>query len=147
MKNFEAASSLAEKLKAAGFTITTEGGRLRVAPADMLTDELRDQIKQHRDALIPLVAKEALQPAPAARVGIDPTPADKTAPRANMAPSRLSCGSCLHYQPGEPNPAESLGRCLLTVGGGPPHGGGGYRACFPMAPRTCSHFDAIKEAL
>lgn len=49
-------SILVEKLKAAGFTLTAEGSRLRVAPADMLTDELRQRIREHRAGLISILA-------------------------------------------------------------------------------------------
>jgi len=51
--------SLLAELKAAGFTLTVEGERLRVRPADFLTDALRSAIREHRDALHALVASES----------------------------------------------------------------------------------------
>ncbi len=63
-------SLLVEKLKAGGFTLTAEGGRLRVAPAGRLTDELREAIRQRRAALLSLVANEAPEAARALLAGI-----------------------------------------------------------------------------
>ncbi len=56
----------------------------------------------------------------------------------------VRCGDCVHFQPGEPLPAQSLGRCKLTSTGLPPAPVKGYRACFPMAPRQCNDYE-IKE--
>ncbi|MHB8225079.1 TubC N-terminal docking domain-related protein [Acidithiobacillus sp.] len=56
-------SLLVEKLKAAGFTLSAEGSRLRVMPADSLTDELRQSIREHRAGLVRILAAET---APAA---------------------------------------------------------------------------------
>lgn len=77
-------------------------------------------------------------------MGIGPAPAAKAPPRADLGPSRVTCGACSHFLPGEPLPGESLGRCGVT-GTGPPPGGSGYLACYPMAPRTCSHFEGIES--
>lgn len=52
-------SLLVEELRAEGFTLTAEGSRLRVAPADSLTDELRRSIKEHRAGIIALLAAES----------------------------------------------------------------------------------------
>jgi len=130
-------SLLAEKLRAAGFSLTAEGSRLRVAPADRLTDELRAGIREHRAELIALLAAES---APAVRSGTDTTPAEKIAPRANM----VACGTCLHFLPDTINQIEGLGRCGVT-GTGPPAGGSGYRACFPLAPRQCPSYQPRNE--
>ena len=54
-----AASSLLAELKAAGFTLSAEGSRLRVAPADMLTDELRQRIREHRAGIMSILAAES----------------------------------------------------------------------------------------
>ena len=130
-------SLLVEKLRAAGFTLTAEGSRLRVAPADKLTDELRAHIREHRAGLIALLAAES---APAVESYPSPTPAQKVAPRANM----VSCGTCLHFLPDYINPPQGLGRCGVT-GTGPPAGGNGYGACFPMAPRRCPAYQPRNE--
>ena len=135
-------SLLVEKLRLAGLTLTAEGGRLRVAPADSLTDELRAAIREHRAGLVRILAAET---APAADSYPSPTQAEKVPPRANMAPSRVSCGACSHFLPGQPLPGESLGGCPLTGTGLPPAGGSGHGAPYPMAPRTCPSYEQRSE--
>lgn len=81
--------------------------------------------------------------APAPRESMD----DTTAPapmqhRANLAPQRVSCGSCARFQPG-PQPL-SIGRCLATVDGQPPKDQRGYLAAFPMAVRSCPEFSGVQ---
>ena len=146
MKNFNpspmAASSLLAELRAAGFTLAADGSRLRVAPADSLTDELRAAIREHRAGLVRILAAET---APAAESYPSPTQAEKMPPRANLAPSRVFCGGCSHFLPDTINPAQGVGRCGVT-GTGPPPGGSGYSACYPFSPRTCSHFQPLKES-
>ncbi|MHB8210870.1 MAG: TubC N-terminal docking domain-related protein [Acidithiobacillus sp.] len=66
-----AASSLLAELRAEGFTLTAEGSRLRVAPADSLTDELRQRIKEHRAEIVALLAAEST---PAVRSATDMPP-------------------------------------------------------------------------
>ena len=134
-------SSLLAELKAAGFALTAEASRLRVAPADRLTDELRAGIREHRAELIALLAAES---APAVRSGTDTTPAASVRPERDMAPSRVSCGTCLHFLPDTINQSEGLGRCGMT-GTGPPAGGSGYGACFPLAPRQCPSYQPRNE--
>ena len=130
-------SLLVEKLRAAGFTLSAEGSRLRVMPADSLTDELRQSIREHRAGIVALLAAES---APDVRSTTDITPAEKMQHRPDMTPSRVSCGTCLHFVPDSINPAQGVGRCGVT-GAGPPSGGDGYRACFPSAPRTCPSYE------
>ena len=130
-------SLLAEELKAAGFTLSAEGSRLRVMPADSLTDELRQSIREHRAGIVALLAAES---APAVESTTDATPAEKMQHTADMASSRAFCGQCSLFLPGQPLPGQSLGTCSLT-GAGPPSGGNGYRACYPMAPRTCPSYE------
>lgn len=74
-------------------------------------------------------------------MGIDTTPAEKMQHRANMAPSRVTCGDCLHFMPGQPLPGESLGACSLTMTGLPPAGGSGHGAPYPTAPRACPSYE------
>ncbi|MHB1670015.1 TubC N-terminal docking domain-related protein [Thiomonas sp.] len=130
-------SLLVEELKAAGFTLSAEGSRLRVMPAGSLTDELRQSIREHRAGIVALLAPES---APDVRSTTDITPAEKMQHRPDMTPSRVSCGTCLHFLPDTIHPAQGVGRCGVT-GAGPPSGGDGYRACFPSAPRTCPSYE------
>lgn len=46
-------------LRAAGFTVTQEGDRLKVAPASRLTPELRAMVQAHRDEIIAALQREA----------------------------------------------------------------------------------------
>ena len=131
-------SLLVEELKAAGFTLSAEGSRLRVMPADSLTDELRRNIKEHRAGIIALLAAES---APAVESTIDATPAEKMQHRADMTPSRVSCGTCLHFVPDSINPAQGVGRCEVTGAGPPSVASGDYAACYPLAPRTCPSYE------
>lgn len=78
-----AASSLLAELRAEGFTLTAEGSRLRVAHADMLTDELRQRIREHRAGLMSILAAES---APAVRSATDATPAACVQHRARKGP-------------------------------------------------------------
>lgn len=131
-------SLLVEELKAAGFTLSAEGSRLRVMPADSLTDELRRSIKEHRAGIVALLAAES---APAGRSATDATPAEKMQHRPDMAPSRVSCGTCLHFVPDSINPAQGVGRCGVTGAGPPSVASGDYAACYPLAPRTCLSYE------
>ena len=78
-------------------------------------------------------------------VGTDTTPATTMQHGADMAPSRVSCGTCLHFLPGQPLPGQSLGRCTLTLAGLPPAPVRGYAACYPLAPRQCQSFEGIES--
>lgn len=131
-------SLLVEELKSAGFTLTAEGSRLRVAPADSLTDELRQRIREHRAGIIALLAAES---APAVENYPSPTEPLSVQHRADMAPSRASCGTCLHFLPDSINPAQGVGRCEVTGAGPPSVASGDYAACYPLAPRTCPSYE------
>ena len=135
-----AAASLLAELKAAGFTLTAEGSRLRVAPADSLTDELRQAIREHRAGIVRILAAEA---APAPQSATDTTQPLSVQPEPRKRPQRTSCRMCLHFLPDTVNPAQGVGRCEVT-GAGPPSGGSGYKACYPMAPRTCPSYEGIE---
>ncbi len=54
------AARLLADLNAAGFTLTADGERLLVAPADRLTDELRAAIRRYKPVL--LAVAQALTP-------------------------------------------------------------------------------------
>ncbi|WP_215844209.1 hypothetical protein HHS34_010505 [Acidithiobacillus montserratensis] len=176
--------TLWRNLEAEGFTLTTKGGRLRVAPADRLTDEHRAAIRQHREGLLALAENNPLgaaqqveiyQLTPLARddsTGLSvaamaacrvcrgvrfwtvpggrwvcatchpPAPSLSGIQWTEAAPPEpvTCCARCANFQHGEPNPAESLGRCGVTLSGLPPPGGTGYRAPSPGARRTCPKF-------
>lgn len=132
-------SLLVEKLRAAGLTLSAHGGRLQVGPADLLTDELRQSIKEHRAGLISI-----LEAAPAIESYPSPTPAEKMQHRANTGPSRVFCGQCLHFLPDTINPAQGIGTCSLTGAGPPSVASGDYAACYPMAPRKCPSYEGIE---
>lgn len=57
-------------------------------------------------------------------------------------PAWVRCGDCGRFLPGDPLPGQSLGLCRLTATGLPPKPVRGYAACFPMAPRQCSNYEA-----
>ena len=82
MKNSDP-SLLVEKLMAAGFTLTADGPRLRVAPADLLTDELRAGIREHKAGLISILAAES---APAVQSTTDTTPTTTMQPEPKKPP-------------------------------------------------------------
>lgn len=134
-------SLLVEELKAAGFTLSAEGSRLRVMPADSLTDELRQSIREHRAGIVALLAAES---APDVRSTTDITPAEKMQHGPDMTPSRVSCGTCLHFVPDTINPAQGIGTCSLTGAGPPSVASGDYAACYPMAPRKCPSYEGIE---
>ena len=52
----ESAPALMQRLRAAGFELTAKGDRLRIRPADRVTPALRDQIAQHKPALLSALA-------------------------------------------------------------------------------------------
>jgi hypothetical protein len=80
--------------------------------------------------------------APVRRESMDTTTAPAPMPyRANLAPQRVSCGSCARFQPG-PQPL-SIGVCLATSHGLAPEGGSGYKAAFPMAQRQCPEYAGV----
>ena len=129
-----AASSLLAELRAAGFTLTAEGSRLRVAPADLLTDELRAGIREHRAELVRILAAES---APDGRSTADLTQPPSVRPERDMA----HCGACSHFLPDSINPAQGVGRCGVTGAGPPSVASGDYAACYPMAPRQCPSYE------
>ena len=116
-----------------------DGGQLRVGPPSMLWPYDVEYIKEMKPALVSLLVAEQ------SGVGIDTTRTEKVPPRANMAPSRVSCGACLHFIPGQPLPGQSLGRCTLTLPGLPPAPVRGYAACYPLAPRQCQSYEGIES--
>jgi hypothetical protein len=130
--------SLLAEMRSAGLTIAVDGGRLRVGPAGLLTDELRASIREHRAGLISILAAET---APAVESATDPTPAEKidSRPVSGPAMGTVHCRDCQHFVPDTINPPEGVGLCGVT-GAGPPSGGSGYKACYPMAPRRCPSY-------
>ncbi|MBU2755310.1 hypothetical protein HFU84_12165 [Acidithiobacillus sp. CV18-2] len=133
-------SFLVAELRGRGLTLNVESGRLRVAPADRLTNELRASIREHKEALLSLVANKAPQAALGGERYIRTTTTEKTAPAQDMAAQRVTCGQCQHFNRDTINPSQGMGLCTLTKAGLPPSGGTGYRACYPMAQRACHDF-------
>lgn len=131
------AVTLLAVMRKVGLNVRLDGGQLRVGPQAMLASYDVAYIKEHRAELITILAAES---APAGRSTTDATPAEKMQHGADMAHSRVSCGTCLHFVPDAINPAQGVGRCGVT-GAGPPSGGSGYKACYPMAPRTCPSYE------
>lgn len=132
MKNFES-SLLVEKLRTAGLTLSAHGGKLKVGPAGLLTDGLRQSIRENRAEIIRILAATP-ESYPST------TPAASVRPEPRKQPQRVTCGECARFLPGQPLPGQSLGTCSLT-GAGPPDGGSGYKACYPMAPRACPSYE------
>lgn len=83
----------------------------------------------------PLAAKQS-------GMGIDATPAASVQHGADTGPSRVSCGTCLHFLPDTVNPAQGVGRCAMTLTGLPPAPlNGSYGVPYPFTPRTCTHHE------
>ena len=121
------AATLLAEIEQVGGEIWTEGDRLkfRDTPARLVP-----AIREHKAALLALLSPPTT----------DATPAAGVQPERDMAPSRVSCGTCLRFLPGHPLLGQSLGRCSLTKAG-PPSGGSGYKACYPLAPRQCPSYE------
>jgi len=87
-----------------------------------------------------IVAKNHVLAALVEKMGIDATQPVRVDSEQDMArPERVTCGSCVRFQPGTTK--MGIGSCLVTVTGQPPAGNrGDYRAAFPMAPRRCPEF-------
>ena len=128
------AVTLLAVMRKVGLHVRLDGGQLRVGPARLIEPYDVAYIKEHRAALVSILAAES---APDIESATDATPAEKMQHRPDMTSSRVSCGTCLHFLPDTIHPAQGVGRCGVT-GAGPPSGGDGYRACFPLAPRRCS---------
>ena len=79
--------------------------------------------------------------------GMSTTPAEKTAPRANMGPLRVACRDCQHFTPNPHNPEWGIGTCAatLTRDGRAAPGSRGYGVCYPMAPRQCPSYQPRNE--
>lgn len=124
-----AAASLLVELKAAG-------SRLRVAPADSLTDELRQAIREHRTGIVRILAAEAAPDVESYLCTTQPLSVRHSADMApQSAPATVTCGSCVRFQPGTTK--MGIGVCSATSNGLPPKEQRGYLAAYPMAPRLC----------
>lgn len=127
------AVTLLAVMRKVGLHVRLDGGQLRVGPQTMLAPYDVAYIKELKPALIALLAAES---APAVRSSTNATTAACVHPEQDMA----HCGACSHFLPDTINPAQAVGRCGVT-GAGPPSGGSGYKACYPMAPRTCPSYE------
>lgn len=122
-------ASLMSEIEQAAGEIWMEGERLkfRAVPARLIP-----LIRENKAALLALLAVPH-----GVRSTTDTTPAATMQHRADMAPSRLSCGTCLHFVPDTINPAQGVGTCKITGAGPPSAEHGDYRACYPLAKRYC----------
>ncbi|MBV2132707.1 hypothetical protein KRX52_07800 [Pseudomonas sp. MAP12] len=79
-------------LRGAGLAVELEGERLRVTPADRITADLRQFVRDHRaELLAELSAANDAQPAsepPQAPAAPTPAPAAESAPEAASEPTR-----------------------------------------------------------
>jgi hypothetical protein len=73
--------SLIKEIRALGCTLQVEGESLRVRPASLLTDSLREAIREHKTAILSLICRECGEPLRAtehARYRAFECPADST---------------------------------------------------------------------
>lgn len=150
----KAAQIIVDIVDAGGFIVAEKGEIV----ARRVPRHLIPHIREHKPALLALLSPQPfVAPLPSEqcaddyamveRLAIQAESMDSTtalAPtpyRADIAPSRVSCGSCARFQPG-PQPL-SIGVCLATSHGLPPEGGSGYKAAFPMAQRQCPEFSGV----
>ena len=95
-----AAASLLVELKAAG-------SRLRVAPADWLTDELRAGIREHRAGIVRILAAEAAPDVESYLCTTQPLSVRHSADMApQSAPATITCGQCSRFLPDTINPRQ-----------------------------------------
>lgn len=132
------------ELRSQGLTLTAEGGKLQVGPTERLTDELRQVIREHRAALLALVASESEN---TAKWYNHTTQAPKVSQNANMAQQKalVRCCDCSRFVPMDGTVGDSvwgIGSCTTTDSGLSPDG----KACWPRAPRTCSNFNHRRKA-
>jgi hypothetical protein len=75
------ANDVMQVLSAAGLTVTADGDRLMVSPAELLTDDLRNLIRSNKGVLLRLAGGSAETiPGPAAENPLKPTKATSTLP-------------------------------------------------------------------
>jgi hypothetical protein len=132
--------SLLAELKAAGFTLTVEGERLRVRPADLLTDALRSAIREHRDALHALVASENTEVRDRAKGVLTARVPSVSKPKLH---ERVCCGECQRFTP-DPVGFGGIGTCDRTGTGLAAERPTFEPPCYPMTPRRCSSFLALE---
>ena len=132
--------SLLAKLRSLGLALTVKGDRLMVRPSGLLTDELRQAIRENRSALLSLVASERLEQSENRTAAIHAGNGKQQSAMTQKLES-LRCCSCGNFWPMSQDIGDSvfgLGRCALTRSGLPPNGS----ACWPRAIRKCSHFNS-----
>ena len=132
--------SLLAELRSLGLALTVKGDRLMVRPSGLLTDELRQAIREHRSALLSLVASERLEQSENRTAAIHAGNGKQQSAMTQKLES-LRCCSCGNFWPMSQDIGDSvfgLGRCVLTRSGLSPDGS----ACWPRAIRKCSHFNS-----
>ena len=141
----KSSDSLLVELGSRGLTLTAKGGRLIVRPAGLLTDELRQAIRENRVGLLTLVASERSDLADTCQHAIHAEKSEQRVATARALES-VRCCSCRNFLPMPQDIGDSefgLGRCGLTHGGLTPESS----ACWPKAIRKCFHFNPAKENL
>lgn len=103
--------------------------------ADTYDAEERAAIMEY-DGGLPRATAERL-------AGIRSTQPASVQHRADMPPSRVTCGDCAEFAPDAINPVQGGGACSMTSNGMPPHASRGYGVCYPMAPRQCPDFKEL----
>ena len=137
MKSFD---SLLAELRSRDLVLTVKVGRLMVGPAGLLTDQLRQAIREHRSALLSLAASERAEQSEN-RMGAIHAENGKQRSAMSRELESSRCCSCGNFRPMSRDIGDSafgLGRCALTRSGLSPDGS----ACWPRAMRKCSHFNS-----
>ena len=112
------------RMRAAGFALSVEDGRLMCEPLSRLSEEQRATLRAHKSALINLLTDTD---APARAL----TDADLSTPPPALAPE-VRCSDCHHGQPATPGDPWSWHLC--AAGADRAHGWG-------MAARRCGRWE------
>ena len=132
------ATEVIAEIKQAGGEIWAEGERLKFRD---IPARLVPAIREHKTALLALLKEEQTGLYCAQAVSVVPKPAMAQ----QTAQATVSCGQCVHFQPGFT--ALGVGVCLATTNGLPPKEQRGYLAAYPMAPRRCPEYAGTGSSL
>lgn len=118
------AKTMLSAIRSAGLHIYLEAGELRVGPASKLWDYDLPLIRDHKEALLALLAEEA--------------PTRLSGPVLSVA-----CKDCGHFTSGPIR--HGVGICASTGGERVPRGGEGYAHAYETSPRSCRKFSAKED--
>jgi hypothetical protein len=124
------APEIYQVLASAGVVLTVDGDRLKVtAPAGILTDEFRSDIRRHKTALIGLLSPTLLvSPGP----GIIEAPRPVAATKGGLVQeSRRRCLDCAYCERNQHSPGSGLAGCTK-----------GHGSHWPRAHHCCPSFAA-----